>query len=76
MPQRQSPGFVELARRMGCWANVLLAMALFFMIGALVSLFNGEIGTTLQAVIAALLLTGIAIVIGRRVGRGVGKDRR
>ena len=61
-----TPRIVELARRLGCWANALFAMALFFATGAVVSLFNGEIATTLQALIATFLLMAIAIWAGRR----------
>jgi ribose/xylose/arabinose/galactoside ABC-type transport system permease subunit len=55
-----------VARRAGCWANALLAMALFFATGAVVSLFNGEIATVLQALIATFLLIAIAIWLARR----------
>ena len=69
MARQQAPGYIELARRAGCWANALVAIGIFFLIGALVSLFNGEIGMTLQALIAASLMIAVAILVGRKVGR-------
>jgi hypothetical protein len=73
--RRNTPGMVELARRAGCWANALAAVALFFLLGALVSLFNGEIAITLQAFIAMFLLLAIAIWAGRRSARSATKER-
>ena len=63
---RRTPWIIAVARRAGCWANALFVMALFFATGAVVSLFNAEIATTLQALIATFLLLAIAIWAARR----------
>lgn len=45
----------------GCWSAGLVALAAFFLIGALVSLFNGEMLLALEAIIICAVTVGCAI---------------
>lgn len=56
----------ERLRRAGCIASGLLTFALFFAIGAAVSLVSGDWLTTLQALVVAGLFAGAGIWLGRR----------
>jgi hypothetical protein len=56
----------ERLRRAGCLASGLLSFALFFAIGAAVSLVSGDWLTTLQALVVAALFGGGGVWIGRK----------
>jgi hypothetical protein len=56
------------ARRAGCWSVGVLAIALFFLIGALVTLLNGDIWGVVQALLLAALAIALAIWLARRHG--------
>jgi hypothetical protein len=53
-------------RRAGCLATFLLALAFFFLLGALVTLLNGDITGMLQAVLLVVLAGGAGVWLTRR----------
>jgi len=54
------------AKRAGCWAVGTLFLALFFVVGTLISLLNGDILTTIQGGALAAVGIGVAIYLGQR----------
>jgi hypothetical protein len=60
-------------RRAGCFASGAATLALFFAVGAAVSLVSGDWLPTLQAVVVAALFTGAALWLARRHAARVGK---
>ena len=56
---------LERARRAGCIASGAASLALFFAIGAIVSLLAGDVLMVLQSLVVAALLFGAAIWIAR-----------
>jgi hypothetical protein len=57
---------LDRARNAGCIATGLATFALFFGVGAVVSLFSGDPLTTLQALVVAVLLLGAAYWLEQR----------
>lgn len=67
---RQTRGSGGFFRRAGWIGTALLAGASFFLVGAIVSLLNGDMSVALQGLIVAALLTaGGLYVAARRKGR-------
>lgn len=67
--QQSSPSNAQLidrAKRAGCWAVGTLLLALFFAIGTLISLLNGDLLTTIQGGALAAVGIGIAIYLAQR----------
>lgn len=69
-PSQQSPPsnvlLIDRAKRAGCWAVGTLLLALFFVIGTLISLLNGDLLTTIQGGALAAVGIGIAIYLAQR----------
>ncbi len=55
-----------LFRRLGCWSVGVFLFALFFGIGALVSLFGGDIMIALQGLVLAVAVAGLGVWLGRK----------
>jgi len=73
MPDTRQSLFDRL-QRAGCWAVGLYAFALFFALGALISLLNGDILRTIGALFIGALAAGGGIWLARRSG-GTGSRR-
>ena len=65
VPAGSSPLIVR-AKRAGCWAVGTLLLALFFVIGTLISLLNGDLLTTIQGGALAAVGVGLAIYLAQR----------
>jgi hypothetical protein len=57
---------LDRAKRAGCWAVGTLLLALFFVIGTLISLMNGDLLTTIQGGALAAVGVGLALYLSQR----------
>lgn len=67
---------MDRLQRAGCWAVGLYAFALFFALGAVISLLNGDIVRTLGSLLIGALCVGGGIWLARRSGEKAGGGRR
>lgn len=65
-PSSRTSPIIDRAKRAGCWAVGTLLLALFFVIGTLISLLNGDLLTTIQGGALAAVGIGIAIYLAQR----------
>ncbi|MBC8145763.1 MAG: hypothetical protein H7X80_09255 [bacterium] len=56
----------DRARRAGCIATAFVTLALYFLVGAIISALTGDMVPTLQSVGVAVVLIVIAVVIAKR----------
>lgn len=63
VPARKPSGML---RQAGWWGYVMLIVAIFFIIGGVLSFLEGDIGVALQAIIVACLLAAGIILLARR----------
>jgi hypothetical protein len=64
--KRKTGTFFDRVRRAGCWAVGLYAFAVFFTIGALVSLLNVDIIRAIEGGALAALCLGVGIWLARK----------
>ena len=57
---------ISYLQRLGCIANVLLVAAIYFAVGILVALFNGDIWSLVQSLLLTAACIGVAIWLARR----------
>ncbi len=74
MATGSSISIVDRAKRAGCWAVGLYGFALFFALGAIISLLNADILRALGGAFLTALSLGTGIWLARRAS-GAGKGR-
>ncbi len=66
MAKKTSESILDRAKRAGCWAVGLYAFAIFFLLGAVVSLLNADFLRTIEALLLAALAVGLGIWLARK----------
>jgi hypothetical protein len=74
MPDNTS--LMDRFQRAGCWAVGLYAFAIFFALGAIISLLNGDIIRTLGALLIGAVCVGVGIWLARKNAGSTGGGRR
>jgi hypothetical protein len=70
LAKKNSESFVDRVKRAGCWAVGLYIFAIFFTLGALVSLINLDFMRAIGGVVIAAICVGLGIWLARK---GIGR---